>query len=420
MRFAIVIFILFSYLHINAQNRELIGKDFISLFLEKKEFQRALTYLNETAKTKINEIELKSSTESLENRLGKFSSFIAVNFENNSYYFYVAFEKNKLDIKLKFDSSNQIVSFQLLPHKSFDNSKNDFIIPNGNYPIIGTLQKPTLVNKNILTIFIHGSGPNDRDETIQENKPFKDIANGFFENGISSYRFDKKSLTYPTYFNNTNMDIDNEVCNDIYLIVDFFRNDSTFKDYKIFLVGHSLGGMLLPRIADSLKTKINGIIMLAAPAFKFEDVILSQYNYLFELKPNIELKNEIVKLNNNISYLHSSQFNLNSLSDSLPLKMPAIYWQSIIEYDQVLVAKRIKVPALIVQAERDYQVEIKNYIIWKKALKSKKNYSFKSYKNLNHMFLEGKGKSIPSEYLKKLNVPKYFIDDLSNWLLYNN
>ena len=160
--------------------------------------------------------------------------------------------------------------------------------------------------------------------------------------------------------------------------------------------------------------------MLAAPAFKFEDIILNQYKYLYELKPSIVLKNEISKLNNNISYLHSSKFNLNSLSDSLPLKMPAIYWQSIIEYDQVLVAKRIKVPALIVQAERDYQVEINNYFIWQKALKSKKNYSFKSYKNLNHMFLEGKGKSIPSEYLTKLNVPKYFIDDLSNWLLYNN
>jgi uncharacterized protein len=415
--FLVIIILIKSTLFAQTQIEK--GEIFINYLFKEKDFAKAIEMLSLYAKSKISESELKLSVSQIETSLGKFTKVIEVNQEKNIYFFNTKFENTSYDINIIFDSLNLISTFQLKSHRNFDKSKKDFIIPNGNYPLIGSLEQPLLVNKEILVIFIHGSGPNDRDETFQQNKPFKDIAIGLSENGISSYRFDKKTLTYPSFFSDKNMDIDNEVCNDIYSIVSFFRNDSIFKNYKIVLIGHSLGAMLLPRIADSLKTTINAMVMLAAPAYKFENLILTQFKYLYELNQSEELKNEIEKLKKSITFLHSTQFNIQSLNDSLPLKMPAVYWKSILEYDQIKIAKRISIPTLIIQPERDYQVDKSNYLQWKKVLKGKKNYFYKSYLNLNHLFLEGQGKSTPSEYLKKQNVPQYFIDDLSNWLLYN-
>ncbi|MDZ7606573.1 MAG: hypothetical protein U5K79_13515 [Cyclobacteriaceae bacterium] len=47
-----------------------------------------------------------------------------------------------------------------------------------------------------IVLFVHGSGPNDRDETIGPNKPFRDIAYGLAEKGIASLRYDKRTFVY--------------------------------------------------------------------------------------------------------------------------------------------------------------------------------------------------------------------------------
>lgn len=40
-------------------------------------------------------------------------------------------------------------------------------------------------------VFLSGSGPNDKDESIGPNKPFADLAKGLGDRGIGSLRFDK-------------------------------------------------------------------------------------------------------------------------------------------------------------------------------------------------------------------------------------
>ena len=57
----------------------------------------------------------------------------------------------------------------------------------------GTLILPDGEGPFPVVVFVHGSGPSDRDETINGNKPFKDLAEGLAEKGIASYRYDKRS-----------------------------------------------------------------------------------------------------------------------------------------------------------------------------------------------------------------------------------
>jgi hypothetical protein len=45
-----------------------------------------------------------------------------------------------------------------------------------------------------------------------------------------------------------------------------------------------------------------------------------------------------------------------------------------------------------------------------------KNVEFKSYPKLNHHFIEGEGKSVPSEYEKVGHVAAYVIEDIAEWM----
>ena len=79
-------------------------------------------------------------------------------------------------------------------------------------------------------------------------------------------------------------------------------------------------------------------------------------------------------------------------------------------------AKELPKPMLILQGERDYQVTMEDFAGWKKALGSRKDVTFISYPKLNHLFVEGEGKSTPAEYSMPGNVAKVVVDDIAKWI----
>ena len=187
----IIFCLLISFLSFS-QNTE-IGKSFINSLLVEKNYSKSYSYFDETVKTKISETILKDTSEKLEAQLGKFKSVIEINNEKETYFYYSDFENMKLDIKISFNENNKIIGFFFVPHKEFKKENSlgkDLNIKSNNIVLKGTILIPEIVNLKKLVIFVHGSGPNDRDETIFENKPFKDIAENLYSKGISSYRFD--------------------------------------------------------------------------------------------------------------------------------------------------------------------------------------------------------------------------------------
>ena len=53
---------------------------------------------------------------------------------------------------------------------------------------------------------------------------------------------------------------------------------------------------------------------------------------------------------------------------------------------------------------------------WQKALTARKDARLKSYPQLNHLFMEGKGKATPGEYDKAGHVAKEVVDDIARWV----
>ena len=95
---------------------------------------------------------------------------------------------------------------------------------------------------------------------------------------------------------------------------------------------------------------------------------------------------------------------------------PAAYWKNLNAYKPGAVASSLKMPLLILQGERDYQVSMKDFEGWRESLKSHSNPTFKSYPNLNHIFVSGTGKSNPAEYGISGKVADVVIDDIAAWI----
>ena len=399
-----------------SQNLE-IGKSFINSLLVEKNYSKAYTFFDETIKTKISETLLKETAEKLETQLGQFKSILETNNEKENYFYYSDFEKMKLDIKINFNDSNKIIGFFFVPHKEFKKENSlgkDLNIKSNNIELKGTLLNPENGNLKKLVIFVHGSGPNDRNETIFENKPFKDIAENLYTKGISSYRFDKRTLLNPESFNDKST-IDDEVTNDIINIVAYFKNDSQFSNYEIIVLGHSLGAYLLPRIANK-STQISKIILLAGNSRPLDKLIIEQYEYLYKLTPTQELKDASIKVKEQIVVLNSKSFNLNTPKEKLPFNLSAYYWQSVLKYNPIKEIQKVKIPILILQGERDYQVTMKDFELWKTSLKNNKKANFISYPKLNHLFISGDNQSEPKEYAIKGTVDGKVITDINYFI----
>ncbi|HOY38997.1 MAG TPA: alpha/beta fold hydrolase [Bacteroidales bacterium] len=289
----------------------------------------------------------------------------------------------------------------------------------GNFSMSAALLEPAVNKDSIIVIFVHGSGSTDRDESVGGSKVFLDLAQGLASYGIASFRFDKRSYVYPEAFSNRSFTVYDETVQDAVSAVDYCHHVLGYAYSNIFVLGHSLGGMLAPRIANSIATPVGGIIIFSGNARALQTLIGEQTEYL--MKRNGKLTKEDKKrlvmmneLNNNVSKLQTGDAAKNTLA--LPSGLPASYWYDLKNYDQCKTAASLDIPILVMQGGRDYQVTTEDFLLWKKALKGKANASFMLFNKLNHLYVAGESKSYPEEYEKPGNVDKSAIEAISDWL----
>lgn len=290
-------------------------------------------------------------------------------------------------------------------------------VQTGRFTLPGTLVVPESDGPVPAVILVHGSGPNDRDETILSNKPFKDLAEGLGKEGIATLRYDKRTKVYlPVLQAGEELNLDYEVTEDVLSAVRLLEEEPGIDSRRIYVLGHSLGGMMAPRIA-SRAPGLGGIILFSGPARPLEDLLLEQVDYLLSLQPfSVEAdkqKEELKKQVENVKKLGTPAFNP---SIPLLLNVPLSYWKDLNGYDQVAVAATLSLPILVMQGERDYQVTMEDFEIWKKELSGKTNVTFRSYPDLNHLYQEGTGKSKPDEYRQTARIPAYVTKDIADWI----
>jgi len=172
--------------------------------------------------------------------------------------------------------------------------------------------------------------------------------------------------------------------------------------------------MMAPQIA-TYEENVSGIIMLAAPARGLEDLIYNQTLYLSELDGIVD-ENESIVINTTKEALEKIK-SLNISENEQVITVYRKYWEYLNNYDQVQTADNLKIPILLLQGKRDYQVTYEeDYAIWNLTFSDNNNVLLKTYNQLNHIFLPGEGTPTNTEYMNKGHVPEEVIQDIVNWI----
>jgi hypothetical protein len=339
------------------------------------------------------------------------------------------FEKAATDIQIVFDAAGQIAGFNVRPsapanftdasyvaRESF--SARDLTIDAGGWPLPGVLAIPTGAGPFPAVVLVHGSGPGDRDQTIGPNKPFRDLALGLASRGVAVLRYDKRTRAHAGKMASlSQLTVKEEVIDDVIAAVRLLRTTEGIDPKRVFVAGHSLGGMLIPRIVTAAGSEIRGVVVLAGAVRSLEQSIADQTRYIAladgKISPDEQpLVDEAARLVARVKALEPTDSPISFAGVSAP----ASYWIDLRGYNPPAAAQKLKLPMLVLQGERDYQVTTEDFVKWKASLGARSDVTLKSYAALNHLFMAGTGPSVPAEYMTAGHVAEEVVRDIASWV----
>jgi dienelactone hydrolase len=417
-----------------------LGSQFVDL-LAKGDFAAAAARYDNAMRTALPEPKLRATWQGLEKQAGRFKKRIQTRALKAGEYDVALvtceFERARLDAKVVFNARKEVSGLFFLPSTAgVDQSapppyartnafrEEEFTVGKGEWRLPATLTLPSNgAGPWPAVVLVHGSGPNDRDETIGGLKPFRDLAWGLASKGIAVLRYEKRTKEYGAKFGSLMVSgklanpLKEEVIDDAVSAVSQLREMAAIDPKRVFVLGHSLGGTIAPRIGEA-DPRIAGLIIMAGATRPIEDLVVQQTRYLRSLNgemsaPEQESLREIESQAAIIKKLTAAD----ASSSKMFLGAPAAYWLDLRAHDPVAEARALKQPLLILQGGRDYQVTTANFDDWKKGLSAMPNVSFKLYPRLNHLFVAGEGKSTPQEYEKAGNVAEPVVADIADWIL---
>jgi len=268
-----------------------------------------------------------------------------------------------------------------------------------NYPLQGMLEIP--ISKKAPCVFIiPGSGRTDCDGTTGENQFFKSLACKLHSQGISTFRFSKRSFVYHTIYPD---DVREDIIDDVLLAIKILKD--VHKMEQIFLLGHSLGGTVSPLIAKEVIAKegnIKGVILLGASPRSPYALFMDQIKYLEQ--------------NGYGNYARAQRRALKDLRDGkMFLNYPASFWRSWTKCAKKMIPtirRGGNIPYLIIAGGQDHLVTKIDFQILQAGLQSSPHVRFKWFSDLNHIFSSGS--------ILDYNVPnpldESVVDTISSWI----
>lgn len=399
------------------------------------DFKAATSKFDDLMKTAINETKLQEIWQNTIADAGTLLQMdVASTAEMEGYKVVIIkceFQRAVIDIQIVFNEQGQISGLNFIPTETeyhppaYINESEfheiDVTIGEGKWALPGTITLPNGSGPFPGVVLVHGSGPNDRDETIGPNKTFRDLAWGLASRGIAVLRYDKRTFTHAKQFTPDiveKLTAKEEVIDDALLAIELMRRTEGIDQEKVFMLGHSLGATLAPRIGKQ-DPEIAGLTIMAGITRSLEDTILDQFTYLYSLAGTMteEQKAELEALKEKVSRVKNLE-NLEDIpSKDLPLGISPTYWKDLHDHNIWNDVKTLIMPILVLQGGRDYQVlKTEDFEGWKSALSHKKNATFELFPKLNHLFIEGEGKSTPQEYSIEGHVDENVISTIAQWI----
>jgi dienelactone hydrolase len=303
-----------------------------------------------------------------------------------------------------------------------DNQTHDEEVAIGSGPtaLRGILTTPGGKGPWPVVLLVQGSGPSDLDEwgPGENIMPFRNLAGGLASKGVAVLRVDK--VTWAHHWTAHHFDIATFTVKEEYLdpvgeAIAFLAK----RFDKVFVLGHSMGGWMLPWIMKE-HPEVDGGIIAAGNARNIGDLLVEQDQWLTQVNNPGVTEQQLALLRgideDKVRRIHDPNLAEDTDPNLLPFGSPAHGWKFVQSYDAPAVIATLDRPFLLLQGERDYNVTMVDHEMWKKALAGRSDTVAKSYPTLNHLFIEGVGKATPAELTKGGYVHESVVEDIAAWI----
>lgn len=272
----------------------------------------------------------------------------------------------------------------------------------------GYIYLPSAEKKSPLVILVQGSGPHDRNGSMGKNKVYLDIALQLVQKGIAVMIYDKRTYVYQFRdpFPIDSMDYNTETIEDAITAFKSAKTMNGIDSSRIFIAGHSLGGLCGPLIAKKC-SGLKGLILLSAPARSLLEILPEQADYIASL-PNANKEQNQAFANAvkwQVKNAMKPELNLKS-KEMLPFGARPKYWLMDKNYKVIEEAKKLTLPIILIQGGRDYNVTKKDFDLWVSAMGSRSNFKSVWLENLDHLYFEGLGMAKPEDTMRPQHVSK--------------
>lgn len=278
-------------------------------------------------------------------------------------------------------------------------------------------------------VLVQGSGPSDMDETIYENKPFREIAEYLSSNGIAVIRYNKRTYTYGAKMVKQlggSLTVNEETMEDAILATKILKSDPRIDENRVYILGHSLGGMLAPRI-HNMGGDYAGLIIFAGSPRSLLEIIGDQQ--ILQILETTADKDKEAFITAAYESINKQMVDIANMPDDEAKKQidasgaSLYYYKDLIINRAELYIKEIKVPMLIMQGKSDLQVFYdKDFELYKQLLNNRTDVTFKLYEGLNHIFMPStvtKVSELLDEYKIKAHIDSQVLKDIADWIKAN-
>ena len=293
------------------------------------------------------------------------------------------------------------------------------------YPLKGMLTLPKDAEGPVpAVVLVHGSGSSNMDEKVYKLTPFKDLAEGLAKHGIASIRYDKRSHAHGLKMirdKSQPVTVKQETIEDAVLATELLKRDRRIDPENIFIIGHSMGGMLAPRI-DAEGGNYRGLIMMAGTPRRLEIIMEEQLEASFaEMGKVVRFFAE--KSGRKILKKFDGMYDMTD-EEAMKLKIgggtTVYYFKEMGEPTVAAYLEKVQKPMLIMQGEKDCQVKVeKDFAAYKEILADRDDVTFKLYANLNHAFVPAIYDSIlkvKKEFSVERHIDEDVIADIADWM----